>query len=85
MLNDIIKDLVHPWNEYIPDRIEDEIKWLKNRLKSLRPQSTWKPSEEQMEYLGKTVNEARKYHNSPSNGHNMYDVLNSLYEQLEQL
>lgn len=51
MLSDIIKDLVHPWNEYIPDRIEDEIKWLKNRLKSLRPQSQWKPSEEQMKAI----------------------------------
>lgn len=39
ILSDIIKDLVHPWNEYIPDRIEEEIKWLKNRLKSLRPQN----------------------------------------------
>ena len=51
MLNGIIKDLVHPWNEYIPDRIEDEIKWLKNKLKSLRHQNTWKPSDEQMEAL----------------------------------
>ena len=48
MLNDIIKDLVHPWDEYIPDRIEDEIKWLKNKLNSLRPHSQWKPSDEQM-------------------------------------
>jgi hypothetical protein len=37
ILSDIIKDLVHPWNGYIPDRIEDEIKWLRNKLKSLRP------------------------------------------------
>ena len=35
MLNDIIKDLVHPWNEYIPDRIEDEIKWLKRMVRRL--------------------------------------------------
>lgn len=32
ILSDIIKDLVHPWNEYIPERIEYEIKWLKNVL-----------------------------------------------------
>jgi hypothetical protein len=44
-LSDIIKDLVHPWNEYIPDRIEDEIKWLKNKLKSLKERYTWKPSD----------------------------------------
>lgn len=51
ILSDIIKDLVHPWNEYIPDRIEDEIKWLKNKLKSLRPQTTWKPTERQLSAL----------------------------------
>ena len=51
ILSSIIKDLVHPWNEYIPDRIEEEIKWLKNKLKSLRPQNRWKPSDEQMKVL----------------------------------
>ena len=51
VLSNIIKDLVHPWNEYIPDRIEDEIKWLKNKLKSLRPQSHWKPTEEHIKVL----------------------------------
>ena len=35
ILSDIIKDLVHPWNEYIPDRIEDEIKWLKRMVRRL--------------------------------------------------
>ena len=59
MLNNIIKDLVHPWNEYIPDRIEDEIKWLKNRLKSLKPQNRWKPSDEQMADLWNMVCECR--------------------------
>ena len=49
ILGDIIKDLVHPWNEYIPDRIEDEIKWLKNKLKSRRPEPNWKPSDEHYE------------------------------------
>lgn len=41
MLSNTIKDLVHPWNEYIPDRIEDEIKWLKNKLKSFRTQNKY--------------------------------------------
>jgi len=56
ILSDIIKDLVNPWNEYIPDRIEDEIKWLKNKLKSLRPQSTWSPSNEQIVALRWVLN-----------------------------
>jgi len=56
ILSNIIKDLVHPWNEYIPDRIEDEIKWLKNKLKSLRPQSTWSPSNEQIVALRWVLN-----------------------------
>ena len=29
----------------------EESNWLKNRIKSLRPQPHWKPSEEQMEAL----------------------------------
>jgi hypothetical protein len=55
ILSDIVKDLVNPWNEYIPDRIEDEIKWLKNKLKSLKDrvqfQPQWKPSDGQMESI----------------------------------
>lgn len=45
-LSDIIKDLVHPWNEYIPDRIEDEIEWLKNRLKSIKNRVQPQPKQE---------------------------------------
>ena len=55
ILSDIIKDLVHPWNEFIPDRIEDEIKWLKNRFKSLKGRYTWKPSKEQMEAMDNVI------------------------------
>jgi len=46
MLCDVIKDLVHPWNEYISDRIEEEIKWLKNKLKSLKSRVKPQPKEE---------------------------------------
>jgi len=77
MLNDIIKDLVHPWNEYIPDRIEDEIKWLKNRLKSLTPQTTWKPSGEQI----KALKEACDEHWEPDG----LDPLYTLYQDLKKL
>lgn len=68
-LNDIIKDLVHPWNEYIPDRIEDEIKWLKNRLKSLKDRvgcevnsiTTKEWSEDDEQYLLICKNALAKY------------------------
>ena len=84
MLNGIIKDLVHPWNEYIPDRIEDEIKWLKNKLKSLRPQNTWKPSEGQLECLGYAIEKAEKDW-SPLTNNRTYLTLKALKEQLKQL
>lgn len=77
-LNDIIKDLVHPWNEYIPDRIEDEIKWLKNKLKSLRPRSQWNPSKEQIIALRWILNNVSSY--------NMYkEEISGLLEQLQKL
>jgi hypothetical protein len=79
ILNDIIKDLVHPWNEYIPDRIEDEIKWLKNKLKSLTPQTTWKPSDEQMKALADALSLAKNC------GEEIAFDLRTLYEQLKKL
>jgi hypothetical protein len=84
ILSDIIKDLVHPWNEYIPNRIEDEIKWLKNRFKSLRHQNTWKPSDEQMETLWSAT---EKYLESDNENVRKLigEVLESLYENLKKL
>jgi hypothetical protein len=79
ILSDIIKDLVHPWNEYIPDRIEDEIKWLKNKLKSLTPQTTWKPSDEQMKALADALSLAKNC------GEEIAFDLRTLYEQLKKL
>ena len=80
ILSDIIKDLVHPWNEYIPDRIEDEIKWLKNKFKSLRPQPQWKPSKEQLHILESVIadydNQGLSY---------TKDMLCDLYEDLKKL
>lgn len=80
MLSDIIKDLVHPWNEYIPDRIEYEIKWLKNRLKSISPQSAWKPTIEQVDALQIAIENAeheKEYSNQ--------NALVSLMEDLNKL
>ena len=79
MLSDIIKDLVHPWNEYIPDRIEDEIKWIKNKLKSLRPQNTWKPSDEQMKALLSKLPVVK------GGGDKVQGILESLYQDLKKL
>ena len=81
-LSDIIKDLVNPWNEYIPDRIEDEIKWLKNKLKSLRPQNRWKPSDEQI----KAVRLARSFVVDDFDEHpTLSEILVELEKQLKKL
>ena len=53
-----------------PVLAEDTIKWLK----SLRPQNTWKPSDEQMEYLSAAIEES-----------NENPVLESLYQDLKKL
>lgn len=52
-------------------------KWLEEKLKSIRPQPHWKPSEEQMDALHKTV---------CGDDHLLYrDTLIGLYQQLKQL
>jgi len=48
------------------------------RLKSLRPQNTWKPSDEQMEALDSTLQYSQVSHNS-------YEHLNSLFNDLKKL
>lgn len=50
---------------------------IANWLKSLRPQSHWKPSEEQMETLELVMSD---YENG-----NTYDILKGLLEQLKEL
>ena len=50
---------------------------LKNWLKSLRPRNTWKPSEEQMNFLKELVEDNNQRH--------FYTILRSLYEQLKKL
>ena len=59
---------------------EMEIDWLKNRLKSLRSKSHWKPSEEQMDRLLSIVDALRKncYYDTA-------DFLASLYNDLKKL
>ena len=74
-LSYIIKDLVHPCNEYIPDRIEYEIVWLKNRLKSLKPQSQWKPSDAQIASITCAV---RKMKESSCYDSELVSLLNDL-------
>ena len=53
-------------------------KWLQNRLKSLRP--SWKPSEEQMQYLLAVIND-------PNNigAESCYMTIKSLYNDLKKL
>lgn len=55
MINSIIRELIHQYNEEIPQGTEDKIKWLKNKLKFIKPQSQWKPSEEMLEALYKVI------------------------------
>lgn len=65
--------------------LEKERDWLKNRLKSLRPQSQWKPSDEQMEALLKLEEmHVIEHENNQENAH-LYMVVKSIREQLLKL
>ena len=55
-----------------------------DRLKSLRPQSKWKPSEGQLECLGYAIEKAEKDW-SPLTNNRIYLTLKALKEQLEKL
>jgi len=73
------------------DKIVDVLDWAEEKgyirysdwedyvcyVKSLRPQNTWKPSDEQMEILKELVED--------SNQRYFYTILKSLYEQLKNL
>lgn len=59
---------------------EEQIEWLMNRLKSLRPQPHWKPSEEQIEALKFAVKLYKDTHFE-----NNHEKIVSLYEQLKKL
>ena len=59
---------------------EDVVNWLK----SLRPQSTWKPSDKQLECLGYVIEKAEKDW-SPLTNNRIYLTLKALKEQLEKL
>lgn len=53
--------------------------WLENKLKSLRPQSQWKPSDEQMEALANALSLAKNC------GEESAFDLRTLHEQLKKL
>lgn len=59
----------------------EQMKWLMNRLKSLRPQPHWKPSEEQM----KIFNEAIEHYYSKYWDSEDIKILCSLYDDLKKL
>jgi len=63
------------WSERHIDRALGIVDELVNKVKSLRPQSTWKPSEEQMQALCKYID----------TGNTNATVLESLYNDLNKL
>ncbi len=67
--------------DYIKSKgYEDDAEWLQ----SLRPQSHWKPSEEQMKALNVVINFAAGHDSARWNSY-IYNVLKSLSEQLKKL
>ena len=58
--------------------------WLENKLKSLRPQSQWKPSDEQMKILNEVLNFAAN-HESPHWNDYIFGTLNNFIRQLKKL
>jgi len=63
--------------EWYGGKNEDKSRLVSNWLKSLRPQNTWKPSDEQMNFLEELIED--------SNQRYFYTILKSLYEQLKNL
>ncbi len=96
----ILPQLKQEWSEEdekMIDKILKHFEWTENYrfdkedcegakrwLKSLRPQSTWKPSEGQLECLGYAIDKAEKYF-SPLANNRIYLTLKALKEQLEKL
>jgi len=58
--------------------------YLASWLKSLRPQSTWKPTEQQMKVLNEVINFAADHGTMRWNDY-IYNVLKGLREQLKKL
>lgn len=73
---------VDDWpNKDVVEHLEKFQEWLNNRLRSLRPHSHWKPSDEQMEALRVVLeHEAERMGSSYE-----LSLANSLYEQLKAL
>ena len=86
MLNAIIED-IHCGTDFNAEVMREaniREKWLRERLKSLRPKPHWKPSEEQMKCLEDCVNRAREIYNASVNGYGAYHALSSLYHDLQK-
>ena len=60
---------------------EELVSWLK----SLRPQNTWKPSDEQISELGNLVKGLRGRAMRATSKDTLYEAINSLYEDLKKL
>ena len=58
---------------------------LLNFLKSIRPQSTWKPSDEQMKCISDVVADAKYKNDISTNGYEPYTHLYTLLQQLKKL
>ena len=65
--------------------VRSDVKTLRDWLRSLRPQPSWKPSEKQMKCLVKCVNRAREMYNASANGYDAYPTLSSLLHDLRSL
>lgn len=87
MLNAIIDD-IHcgtDFNAEVMHEANEREKWLRERFKSLRPQPSWKPSEQQMRCLLDCVSKAKEIHNASVGGYDAYRILMSLYDELHKL
>ena len=68
----------------LPTKVEEELNWLKYRLKYLILQNQWKPSEEQMKVLDEVLNFAANHENLYWNYY-IFGTLNNLIRQLKKL
>lgn len=78
----MLNTITYKMSQHQPDIFTgEENEWLDSWLKSLKPQSHWKPSKEQMG----TLKQWLENHKYDSNARYLYPIFNSLYEDLKKL
>ena len=92
MYNEVLTDIIYTKNDMktkgclgLSNRAMKAFNWFSKRHKSLRFQSKWKPSEEQMEAIKYFIDFHKPQANASTEGWNEFKHLESLYNELRRL